>query len=62
MSLVLDDGPVEIDSNIVERVVRPLSSNRENALFAGSDAGDEHWAVIASPIETCNLVGVEPHA
>ena len=31
-------------------------------LFAGSDGGGEHWAVIASLIETCKLISVEPHA
>jgi transposase len=36
--------------------------NRKNARFAGSDGGGEHWAVIASLIETCKLIGVEPHA
>ena len=39
-----------------------LPSTRKNALFAGSDGGAEHWAVIASLIETCKLLGVEPHA
>jgi hypothetical protein len=29
-------------------------------LFAGSDGGGEHWAVIASLIETCKLCSVEP--
>ncbi|TXM56350.1 transposase, partial [Methylobacterium sp. WL120] len=62
LSLFLDDGRVEIDSNVVERAIRPLALNRKNALFAGSDGGGEHWAVIASLIETCKLVGVEPHA
>ena len=28
----------------------------------GSDAGGEHWATIASLIETCKLSGVEPQA
>lgn len=35
---------------------------RKNALFAGSDGGAKHWAVIASLIETCKLIGVEPYA
>jgi transposase len=56
------DGRIEIDSNIVERAIRPIALNRKNALFAGSDGGGEHWAVIASLIETCKLIGVEPHA
>ena len=58
----LDDGCIEIDSNVVERSIRPIALNRKNALFAGSDGGGEHWAVIASLIETCKLNGVDPYA
>jgi transposase len=58
----LDDGRIEIDSNVVERTIRPIALNRKNALFAGSDGGGEHWAVIASLIETCKLIGAEPQA
>ena len=60
LSRFLDDGRIEIDSNVVERTIRPIALNRKNALFAGSDGGGEHWAVIASLIETCKLCGVEP--
>ena len=56
----LDDGRIEIDTNVVERSIRPIALNRKNALFAGSDGGGEHWAVIASLIETCKLNDVEP--
>ena len=56
----LDDGRIEIDSNVVERSIRPIALNRKNALFAGSDGGGEHWAVIASLIETCKLIGLDP--
>ena len=55
----LDDGRIEVDSNVVERTIRPIALNRKNALFAGSDGGGEHWAVIASLIETCKLVGID---
>jgi transposase len=58
----LDDGRIEIDSNVVERSIRPIALNRKNALFAGSDGGGEHWAVVASLIETRKLTGVEPCA
>src|SRR6202140_2078730 len=57
----LDDGRIELDSNVVERSIRPIALNRKNALFAGSDGGGEHWAIIASMIETCKLIGIEPH-
>jgi transposase len=39
LSRFLDDGRIEIDSNTVERSIRPLALNRKNALFAGSDEG-----------------------
>ena len=58
----VDNGRIEIDSNVVERSIRPIALNRKNALFAGSDGGGEHWAIIASLIETCKLNGVDPHA
>ncbi|MGC1302983.1 MAG: IS66 family transposase [Caulobacteraceae bacterium] len=58
----LDDGRVELDSNIVERAIRPLALNRKNALFAGSDTGGAHWAVLASLVETCKLNSIEPQA
>jgi transposase len=58
----LTDGRVEIDSNTVERTIRPIALNRKNALFAGHDGGAENWAVIASLIETCKMNGVDPHA
>src|SRR5580698_6489012 len=62
LGFFLDDGRVEIDNNTVERAIRPIALNRKNALFAGSDGGAEHWAVIASLIETCKLIEVEPHS
>ena len=62
LSLFIDDGRVEMDSNTVERSIRPLALNRKNALFAGSDRGGEHWAIIASLVETCKLNGVDPQA
>jgi hypothetical protein len=58
----IDDGRVEIDSNVVERAIRPIALNRKNALFAGSDEGGVAWGVVASLIETCKLNGVEPFA
>lgn len=57
-----EDGRIEIDNNIVERSIRPLALTRKNALFAGSDGGAEHWAVVATLIETCKLGGIDPLA
>jgi hypothetical protein len=32
----------------------------KNALFAGSDGGADHWATIATLIETCKLNEIDP--
>ena len=61
LSQFLDDGRIDLDSNTVERSIRPIALNRKNALFAGSDEGGDNWAVIASLIECCKLNGVNPH-
>jgi transposase len=58
----IDDGRIELDNNTVERSIRPIALNRKNALFAGSDGGAEHWATIASLIETCKLNDIDPLA
>jgi len=58
----LDDGRIEIDSNTVERAMRPVALTRKNALFAGSDEGEKNWAMLASLIETCKLHSVNPQA
>jgi transposase len=58
----LDDGRIELDTNIVERSIRPIVLNRKNALFAGHDQGAENWACIASLVETCKLTGIDPQA
>ena len=58
----IDDGRIELDNNTVERSIRPIALNRKNALFAGSDGGAEHWATIATLIETCKLNEIDPLA
>ncbi len=58
----LEDGRIELDTNSVERGIRPIVLNRKNALFAGHDEGAENWACIASLIETCKLNGVDLQA
>ena len=60
--LFLSDGRIEMDSNAVERTIRPIALQRKNALFAGHDAGAQNWAMLASLIETCKLNQIEPHS
>jgi transposase len=55
LTLYLEDGRIEMDTNSVERAMRPIKLTAKNALFAGCDDGAEHWAMLASLIETCKL-------
>jgi transposase len=60
LCVFLNDGRVEVDSNIVERSIRPIALGRKNALFAGSDGGGESWAILASLINTAKLHDLDP--
>jgi transposase len=58
MGTFLDDGRVELDTNTVERAIRPIALGRKNHLFAGSDGGAKRWAIVVSLIATAKLNGV----
>jgi hypothetical protein len=60
--LFLDDGRLELDTNTVERAMRPVALGRKNALFAGADSGGEHWALVATLIQTAKLNRLDPLA
>ena len=60
--LFLEDGRIELDTNVIERAIRPIALGRKNSLFAGSDGGARHWAIVASLVATAKLNGVEPLA
>ena len=58
----LSDGRSELDSNTVERAIRPQTITRKNSLFAGSDGGGRTWAAIVSLLTTAKMNNVDPHA
>ena len=62
LTAYLDDGRIEMDTNVVERVIRPITITRKNALFAGNDGGARHWAIAMTLIQSAKLNGVEPMA
>jgi transposase len=51
-----------VDTNTLERTIRPILLGAKNYLFAGSNGGAESWAVTASLIQTVKLDSVEPFA
>ena len=60
LTVFLNDGRVEIDSNTVERTIRHIALGKKNALFAGSDGGAEHWAIFSTLINSAKLNDIDP--
>ena len=56
----LDDGRIDVDTNAVERSMRPIGLGRKNALFAGSAAGGRDWAILASLLNSAKLNDIDP--
>src|SRR3954447_4964713 len=61
LTVFLEDGRIEVDTNTVERTMRPIALGRKNALFAGSQSGARTWAILASLINTAKLNDLDPH-
>jgi transposase len=60
LTLFLEDGRLEPDTNTVERSIRPISIGKKNSLFCGDEGGGETWAILASLLNTAKLHDVDP--
>lgn len=58
----LENGVLELDNNICERSIRPVTLGRKNYLFMGSKGGGQAAAIAYSLIETCRMNKVDPEA
>ena len=58
----LEDGQLELDNNICERSIRPVTLGRKNYLFMGSKGGGEAAAIAYTLIETARMNNVDPEA
>lgn len=58
----LDNGLLELDNNICERSIRPLTLGRKNYLFMGSEGGGKAAAIAYTLIETARMNSVNPEA
>lgn len=58
----LENGQLELDNNICERSIRPVTLGRKNYLFMGSKGGGDAAAIAYTLIETCRMNSVDPEA
>ena len=61
LSVYLDDPEVPIDTNHLERALRPIPMGRRNWLFCWSEVGAEAVAILQSLIVTCRLHDIDPY-
>jgi transposase len=57
----LQYGMVEIDTNLIERSIRPIALGRKNYLFAGSHDAAQNAAIIYTLLSTCKLQDINPY-
>jgi transposase len=56
----VDDGVLEIDSNLVENSIRPSALGKKNFLFIGHPEAGERSAVIYTLLGCCRRHGINP--
>ena len=61
LSVYLDDPDVPIDTNHLERALRPIPMGRKSWLFCWSEVGAEAVATLQSLIVTCRLHDIDPY-
>ena len=61
LSVFIDDPAVPIDTNHIERALRPIPMGRRNWLFCWSEVGARHVGILQSLIATCVLQGIDPY-
>jgi transposase len=61
LSVCLSDPAVPIDTNHLERALRPIPMRRKNWLFCWTEVGAEHVGKIQSLLVTCRLHGINPY-
>ena len=61
LQVFLSDPDVPIDTNHLERGLRPIPMGKKNWLFAWTEIGAERIGLIQSLLVTCRLHGVDPY-
>jgi len=61
LKVFLSNPEVPLDTNHVERAIRPIPMGRKNWLFCWTELGAEHVAVMQSLMSTCKLHSIDPY-
>jgi transposase len=61
LQVFLEYPDVPIDTNHLEREIRPIALGRKNWLFCWTELGAQYVGVFQSLIATCRLQGIDPY-
>lgn len=61
LKVFLTDPDVPIDTNHLEREIRPVALGRKNWMFCWTEVGAQHAGLIYSLLASCRLQGVDPY-
>jgi transposase len=61
LSVFLADPTVPLDTNHLERQIRPIALGRRNWLFCWTEVGARYVGIIQSLLASCRLQGVDPY-
>ena len=61
LRVFLENPDVPLDTNHLERALRPIPMGRKNWMFSWTELGAQHVGVIQSLICTCKLQGIDPY-
>lgn len=61
LRVFLERPDVPIDTNHLEREIRPIALGRKNWLFCWTEMGAQQVAVVQSLLRTCRMHGVDPY-
>ena len=61
LRLFLENPDVPIDTNHLERAIRPIAMGRRAWLFCWTEVGAKYVGIIQSLIYTCRVQGTDPY-
>ena len=61
LEVFLRQPEVPLDTNHLERQIRPIALGRRNWLFAWTEIGAEYVGILQSLLATCRLQGISPY-
>jgi transposase len=61
LQVFLDYPDVPLDTNHLERAIRPIAIGRRNWLFCWTEVGAKYVGILQSLLSTCRVQGIDPY-